>query len=77
MESTHLYALLPLMIFLVLSMIWYGRGLLHLLTGSYAVILAFIAITQGWEMLFFPVCLISVIIAIILFVISMSKGDWI
>lgn len=76
MHVTHFIAMLPLIIFLILEMIWYGRGLLHIMTLAYNLILAFIAITQGWEFFFLPVCVGIGIISLILFAISMSKGDW-
>ena len=76
MLATHLYALIPLLILLILSLIFYGRGLIHLCTGSYGLMLGYIAALNQWEILFFPIVTISVIIAIILFVFAMTKGDW-
>lgn len=76
MEATHLFGLIPLLIFLVLSLVFWGKGLVHLLTIGYTLVLAWMAVANQWEILFFPVCAISGIIAIILFGISMLKGDW-
>lgn len=72
----HFLALVPLMALLVFSIIWWGKGLVHLITIAYSAILAFIAIQGQWEMLFFPICLGSCVIGLILFIISMGKGDW-
>ena len=76
MEITHFVALLPLLILLVLSLVFYGKGLVHLLTLSYAMALAFFAATNEWEIMFFPMLSVTVIITVILFFWSMSKGDW-
>lgn len=72
----HFLALIPLMILLVLSLVFWGKGLIHIMTIAYSAILAFIAIAGKWEMLFFPICLGCVIIGIILFIMAMTKGDW-
>ncbi len=76
MISTHLFALIPLLVFLILSIVFYGKGLLHALTLAYAFTLAWMAIVNGWELLFYPVCVFTGIIAVILFVYSMTRGDW-
>ena len=76
MEVTHLYALIPLLVLLVLSMIWYGRGLIHLLGLFYTVTLGIMGATNEWEIMFFPLLAFTGIIQIILFFWSMSKGDW-
>ena len=76
MELTHFYAVLPLFILLVLSLIFYGKGLVHLLTLGYALSLGFVAITLEWEFLFFMPVAITVIISIILFIFAMVRGDW-
>lgn len=72
----HFLALVPLMFLLVLSLIFYGKGLIHAITLGYTGILAFIAIQGSWEFLFFPVCLGSAIISVILFWFAMTRGDW-
>lgn len=76
MLLSHLLTLIPLLVLLILSLVFYGKGLVHLLTGSYALVLGYVAITGQWEILFFPIVTITVIIAIILFTFAMTKGDW-
>ena len=76
METTHFYALLIMIILMIVSLIFYGKGLVHLVTLGYAVSLALIGAINSWEILFFMPVLGSVIIALILFSFSMSKGDW-
>lgn len=76
MELEHFLALIPLMILLIVSIIWYGKGLLHLITLAYAIILGIIAINGSYGALFFPICAGSAIIALILFFIAMTRGDW-
>lgn len=76
MSAVHLYALIPLLVMLVLSMIWYGRGLLHLMGLAYVMALAWMALINGWEIMFFPILIFSGIIEIILFIFAMTKGDW-
>ena len=76
MITSHFYALIPLIIFLIISMIWYGRGLLHVLLFSYNATLAWFAIVNTWEIIFFPVCLAVAVISVLLFIFSMLKGDW-
>ena len=76
MSAVHLYALIPLLVMLVLSMIWYGRGLLHLMGLAYVMALAWMALINGWEIMFFPILIFSGIIEIILFIFAITKGDW-
>ena len=76
MEISHFFAVIPLIIFLIMSLVFYGKGLVHLLTLAYSIVLAFIAATNTWELLFFPICVVCAIIALILFFYSMAKGDW-
>jgi len=76
MLAYHLLALIPLFILFICSMKWYGRGLVHLTGFAYTSVLAFIAITQVWELLFLPLLLGTAIIQLILFVWSMMNGDW-
>lgn len=76
MEATHFYALLPMIIFLILSLVFYGKGLVHILTLGYALGLAFMAILNEWEILFFMPIVGTVIISLILFIYAMLKGDW-
>lgn len=76
MSGMHAIALIPLLVFLILSLVFWGKGLVHILTLSYALTLAFIAVRDTWELLFFPILVVTAIISIILFTISMSKGDW-
>lgn len=76
MIATHLYALIPLLVFLVMSLVFNKSGLVHLLTLGYVIALALISVTNQWEIVFFPVCLFSGIISLILFAYSMFRGDW-
>jgi len=76
MEVTHLYALLPLLALLILSLVFYGRGLIHITTFSYCLCLAFVAITNNWELMFFPIIVGTGVITILLFVFAMTRGDW-
>ena len=76
MIATHLYALIPLLVLLVLSLVFYGRGLVHLMTLSYVLCLGIMAVTNSWEIIFFPILVFTGIIATILFIYSMLKGDW-
>lgn len=77
MEATHLFALIPLLVLLILSLCFYGLGLLHIMTFSYGTALAIIGITNNWEIVFFPVVAFTCIITLILFIASMSRGKWI
>lgn len=76
MVLTHFLALIPLIVLLIVSLIFYGKGLVHLLTFFYNFVLAWMAAVLQWEILFFPVCAIVAIISVILFGYSMAKGDW-
>lgn len=76
MPIEHFLALMPLLALLIMSIIWYGKGLLHLITIAYAIILGLMAIAGEWGAIFYPVCVGSVIIGIILFIFAMLKGDW-
>lgn len=76
MIVTHLYALIPLLVLLILSLVFYGRGLVHLATVGYGITLGYMAALNEWEILFFPIIATTVIIALILFFWSMTKGDW-
>lgn len=78
MTDIHLFALIPLLVLLISSMIWYGRGLVHLTGLAYAVVLAFIALTDTpiWEFLIFPLVAGCIVIFIILFWYSMARGDF-
>lgn len=73
---SHLLALIPLLVLLICSLVFYGKGLIHLLTGAYSLTLGYLAIVNTWELLFFPIVVLTVIIAIILFWYSMVRGNW-
>lgn len=73
----HFLALIPLLILLLFSMIFYGRGLIHILTLSYTVGLAYMAAGNSWEIIFLPILAITGLIAILLFSFAMSRGNWI
>lgn len=76
MTVTHLYALIPLLVLLILSLVFYGRGLVHITTCSYALMLGYMAVLNNWEILFFPIVIFTVMISILLFTFAMTKGDW-
>ena len=76
MEATHLFAIIPLLVLLTLSLIFNKSGLLHLMTLGYVMMLGWFAVLNQWEVLFFPVLVLTGIIAIILFIVAMVKGDW-
>lgn len=73
---SHLYVLIPLLAFLILSLVFYGKGLVHLLTFAYTMVVAYMAVSGQWELLFMPVCVGTGIISILLFIYAMTKGDW-
>lgn len=76
MEIIHLLSLIPLLALLTMSMIWYGRGLIHITLFAYSMTLAFVAINGSWELMFFPILAGTAIISLILFIYAMTKGDW-
>ena len=76
MEGTHLYALIPLLVLLILSLIFNKSGLLHLMTLGYVMVLGWFAVVNEWEILFFPILVCTGIIAILLFTMAMVRGDW-
>lgn len=76
MEATHLFAVIPLLAFLILSLVFSKSGLLHLATLFYSLVLGWLAVINTWEVLFFPVVVITSMISIILFIHAMVKGDW-
>ena len=76
MEATHLYAILPLLVLLVLSLVFNKSGLVHLMTIGYVMVLGWFAVINSWEIMFFPVIICTGIIAIILFIMAMVRGDW-
>lgn len=76
MIDTHFFAFLPLIILLIVSLVFYGKGLVHLLTFSYAMVLGYFAALNQWEILFMPIVAITVIISILLFTYAMARGNW-
>lgn len=83
MVLEHFLAVIPLLILLMCSLIWYGKGLLHLMLIAYSIVLAYIALIDSanhpasdWSILFFPLCAGCLLIGLILFTYSMTKGDW-
>lgn len=76
MEVTHFYALLPLIIFMITSLLFYGKGLVHIVTLGYALSLGFVAALNNWELLLFMPIVGVGMIALILFIFSMTRGDW-
>ena len=76
MEATHLFGMIPLLVLLVLSLVFNKSGLVHLMTLAYVMVLGWFALVNQWEILFFPVLILTGIIAILLFTLAMTKGDW-
>lgn len=76
MLASHFLASLPLLILLICSLVFYGKGLVHIMTLSYALTLAVIVVGANWELMFFPLVIGTGAIAIILFIYSMSHGNW-
>lgn len=76
MEVTHFLALAALCCFLIMSLVFYSKLLVHLLLISYAIALGWFAIINVWEVMFFPVICLSVIIGLILFTYAAMKGNW-
>ena len=76
MEATHLYAMIPLLVLLILSLVFNKSGLVHLMTLGYVMVLGWFSVLNSWEIMFFPVLILTGIIAIILFITAMVKGDW-
>jgi len=76
MTDIHLFAIIPLLVLLVCSMIWYGRALLHITGAGYCAVLGYVAIEGGWEFMFFPLLAGTSIIFILLTVYALIKGDW-
>lgn len=76
MEATHLYAMIPLLVLLVVSLVFSKSGLLHLMALGYVMVLGWFAVINEWEIMFFPVLILTGIIAILLFITAMVRGDW-
>jgi len=76
MLETHFYALIPLLVLLIMSLVFYGKGLVHLMTLGYCMTLAWFAAVNSWEIMFYPVLAIAGMIALILFAFAMAKGGW-
>lgn len=76
MEITHFVASLPLLILFIVEMIFFRRGLIHLAVITYTIALSWYAVTNQWEIMFFPLCIVIGIISIILFGWCMLQGDW-
>lgn len=78
MSGYHLMAVIPLLILFICSLIWFKKGLLHLTSLAYVVILTYVALTDTtqWEFMFFPLLMGTGFILILLFVYSMLEGDW-
>ena len=76
MEATHLFGIIPLLVLLVLSLVFNKSGLVHLMTLGYVMVLGWFTVINGWEIMFFPILVITGIIAIILFITAMVRGDW-
>lgn len=77
MIGTHLLALIPLIAILLLSLLYRRLGIMHLTGVAYTMVLAFIAVVNGWELLFLPLLFGIGITELLYFVKSMTKGDWI
>lgn len=76
MGITHFIAFLPLIIFFILSLVFYGKALVHVITLGYALSLGYVAILNGWEILFFVPLIGTGIVALLLFWYAIIKGGW-
>lgn len=77
MTAFHLAGLAPLLVIFILALIFRRAGLIHILVIAYDAVLAYIAIVDTWELLFFPVLAIIAIIELILFIKCAIEGAWI
>lgn len=76
MGISHLLAMIPLLILLVLSLVFYGKALVHLMTLTYALCLAVLAVLGQWEILFWPITVGSAIISVLLLTFAWARGNW-
>lgn len=76
MSSIHLFAIIPLLILFIATLVFRRTGLLHLLSLGYAFVLGYVAVIDGWELLFFVPCVGVGLISLILFTLCMLNGDW-
>lgn len=76
MTGLHFLALLPMFIMLVLTLIFRRSGIIHLITLAYATVLGFTAILGSWEALLFAPIVGTILISLMLFIIAMTKGEW-
>ena len=74
MENTHFFALIILFI-LFGAGILFKKLVIDITIIIYDIILAYIAITESWEILFFPILISIVLIELILGWKHASKGD--
>ena len=74
MEITHGIALFFSVVFIVLAML-FQKALWWLVSIFYLVACAWMAVTNGWEMLFFAPLLLFSIISLVGFITSAVKGD--
>jgi len=74
MEVTHGLALLFAVVFAVIATI-FRKMLWWLMVVGYCLVLSIMAITNNWEVLFFPVLAMLGLISIIGFIFSAVKGD--
>ena len=74
MEITHGIALLFAVIFVIIATI-FNKMLWWLLNIAYLLTLAFMAIINEWELLFFPPIVFFALISIIAFMFTALRGD--
>lgn len=75
MVISHLLVLIPLFLVMILSFIWSRVGLLHLMGVAIVGVVAFMAISNTWELIFFPVLVGVGIIELLLFSFCAFRGD--
>jgi len=74
MELTHGIAMLFAVIFMIVGTI-FKKMLWWLLNIGYIFMLAWVAIVNEWEIIFFPVLAIFTIIALIAFIATAIQGE--
>lgn len=76
MLSSHLLALVPLMFLFLISLWIYNKAILQAIPFAYAIVLAYIAIVEVWELMFFPFLFGTALVNLLIFVYDALQGDW-
>lgn len=74
MTASHFVALLVLFILFVLS-IWIKRVLVDSMALGYILVLAYVAIINQWEILFYPILTLMGLITVIMLCAHALRGD--